>query len=162
MGVIKAPQNYSLVQIWWPTILEIIQPMGCSACTHDAPCFFSFGGGVAWVEVIFLFIFFVPNVFSACAQHVPLRVPKFLSCSLRHSPMAPQFYLPKVQHSRVWTEKVTYWGNTFTSILQLRFQRGASIWGSTPIFQKLCWWSSEYGSFKNQKKKKFWAHHELN
>ncbi len=46
------------------------------------------------------FVFFVPNVFSTCSQHVPLRVPKFLSCSLRHSQWHLNFIpydLPKVQ-----------------------------------------------------------------
>ncbi len=56
--------------------------------------FFSFGGGVGG-RVICLFIFFVPNVFSTCSQHVPLRVPKFLSCSLRHSQWHLNLICPK-------------------------------------------------------------------
>jgi hypothetical protein len=37
---------------------------------------------------IFCFFF----LFSMCSHHVPIKIPKFSSCSPKVFPMAPQFY----------------------------------------------------------------------
>jgi hypothetical protein len=64
--------------------------------------FFPWGGGVG--GVFFFFHFLVPNVFLTCSHHIPLRLLKFTSCSLRHAQYHLNFIpygLPEVQFSRM-------------------------------------------------------------
>jgi hypothetical protein len=111
--------------------------------------------GVRWWGVFF---FLVPNVFSTCSHHVPMRFFEFSSCSPKTFPAAPQFY-------PIWFAQSSTL--TYTNWKRVGCKGGAHLflfcnWGPKRCFilrgvpqssKKKRWWANPRGSFTKENKK---------